>query len=765
MPVVFLWLNACACIAIKQTGGIVKYRTEKKWRLKEVCLSFVLTSLLISRGICVGEEITLPAIEVEGQKEGEFVIQPAWSTIGTKERVDRATIDIQGGAEQISPYKAIALQPGVDISSKDAFGMEISHRIRGKSNRNIGEVLEGLPLKGIGPGVGLSTMVDLENIEAISLTKGAVSADSGFGYGNDSGVLDMHIRRPLDYAHVTLKQGFGSEDFMRSYTRLDTGSLGGMARAFVSASYTDADKWKGKGQSPDARKNFAFGLLSAGQPFDLEVYGIYNEDNRHYYRGLSYEQTKDLSEYKDFDYNTSLTGDSSQDMYYYDYNKQNFETYTIFGKLDIPLGRALKFTFRPYYLRDRGHRYFGSKNKVIDWLVDHDTYGTVFELSHGIGQGEIKLGYWYQQDEPPGPPTARKYFSTGGKFLSWERLVKGSNHKFKSPYITAEKTFGRATVNAGVKYLWMTSPDWTSYDTTGLDDVSYSEALSRVGEDDILIDVEGKTYELFLPNVGASYDFAPNLTVRASYGRNYETPQYGLGSAIIQYYKKGLTDEELQEVWHSIKPETSHNFDLGLTYTHGSWFIAPTLYYSLIKNVALNCYDPELAFSYWQNVGEAHSYGAEMAVGYSFNRHFNTSVSLSYNNYEFTEDVQSSGGTTIHSKGHQIPNVPVFMANWTATLDIKGFRLTPTVRYLGKRYADVENEYSVKSHVVVDLALTKRFKLTEKRALTLAASITNLLDEDYISIISAGDTSIGRDAPTYYPGAPRTFFASVQLDF
>jgi hypothetical protein len=39
------------------------------------------------------------------------------------------------------------------------------------------------------------------------------------------------------------------------------------------------------------------------------------------------------------------------------------------------------------------------------------------------------------------------------------------------------------------------------------------------------------------------------------------------------------------------------------------------------------------------------------------------------------------------------------------------------------------------------------------------------LDEDYISIISAGDTSIGRDAPTYYPGAPRTFFASVQLDF
>ncbi|APG42878.1 hypothetical protein A6070_01080 [Syntrophotalea acetylenica] len=186
---------------------------------------------MVSSGICAGEEITLPAIEVEGQKEGEFAIQPAWSAIGTKERVDRGTIEVQGGAEQISPYKAISLQPGVDITSKDAFGMEISHRIRGKSNRNVGELLEGLPLKGIGPGVGLSTMVDLENIEAISLTKGAVSADSGFGYGNESGVVDMHVRRPLDYAHATLTQGFGSEDFMRSYARLDTGILGALPAA------------------------------------------------------------------------------------------------------------------------------------------------------------------------------------------------------------------------------------------------------------------------------------------------------------------------------------------------------------------------------------------------------------------------------------------------------------------------------------------------------------------------------------------------------
>lgn len=733
----------------------------------EIKVAFFLTALfgiMAGQAWCEGEDLTLAPMVVEGEKESDKAIQPSVSPVGTVEEVSRSTIEIQGGMEQISPYKAISLQPGVDISSKDAFGMEISHRIRGKSDRNIGETLEGLPLKGIGPGNGLSTMVDLENIETIAVTKGAVAADSGFGYGSDNGMVDMRLRSPQDYPHCTLKQGFGSEDFSRSYARLDTGVLLDAAKAFVSASYTDADKWKGKGQSPDGRKNFAFGLSSAGQPFEVEIYGIYNEDHRHDYRGLSYEQTKNLSEYQDFDYNTELTGDSSQDQYYYDFNRQDFDTWTIFGRLGIPLTNDLKFTARPYYLKDKGHRYFGSKNKVIDWLVDHDTYGAVFELSQAIGRGEIKLGYWYQQDEPPGPPTARKYFSTEGEFLSWERLVKGSNHKFKSPFLTAEQKFGPVTLNAGLKYLWMTSPDWTSYDATGLGDVSYEEALSQVDAGDILVDVEGKTYRLFLPNVGATYDVSESLSLRASYGKNYNTPQYGLGSAIINYYKMGLTDEELQAIWHGIEPETSHNFDLGLVWSTPRWFVAPTVYYSRVKNVGISYYDPDLDFTYSQNVGKARSYGAELAVGYTFSQYFNTSMSLSYNQYEFTEDIQASGGTTIDAKGHQIPNVPEFMANLTATLKVKGFALTPTVRYLGKRYADVENAYDVKSHVLVDLSLSKQFKISDKRRLLLAFSVTNLLDEDYISIISAGDTSIGRDAPTYHIGAPRTFFASVQVD-
>lgn len=711
------------------------------------------------------QTVSLPALVVEEPKESPTAVQPPESAIGAKEEINKSTIDIQAGGEQISPYKAISMQPGVDVRSKDAFGLEVSHHIRGKSDRNIGETLEGLPLKGIGPGVGLSTMMDLENVASISLMKGAVPADSGFGYGSDNGMVDMHIMAPTDELHGKLKQVLGSESFTRSYLRLDTGNMGNLAKAFVSGSYTNADKWKGAGRSPDGRKNLALGIANTpAQPVEWEIYSVYNEDNKHAYRGLSYEQTQNLSRYKKFDYNTALTGDSAEDAYYYDYNRQHFETYTFFGKLKARLSSRSSLSLKPYYLNDEGYRYSGSNGRVIDWNVEHETYGAVLEYSHAISHGQIKAGYWYQEDEPPGPPTARKYRSTDGlEFLGWERLVKATNHKFSSPFVTAEKCFGPTTLNAGLRYLWLKTPDLTSYDTAGLPDVSYSQALALNPE--VNLHLGGRTHELFLPEVGATCQLSDTAILRASYGKNYNTPQFSLGSQVISFKKKGLTDQQIQAIWDGIEPETSDNFDLGLNYTKGPGFISATLFYSLVKHVGGSFFDPDLNFSYYQNTAEAHSYGLEIATGYTFTPHLDAGISLTCNHYQFTTDIKAAGGAVIESKGHQLPDVPLFMAALSTNWRTHEFIVSPTVRYLGERYADVENKYSVDPYFLLDLAMKKEFAVTHNQNLTFTLAVNNLLDEEYISIISAADTSIGLDAPTYYVGAPRTILASLQYDF
>jgi len=715
------------------------------------------------------ENVNLGEIVVEGGQEKKG------ST--TKVIVDRSVIDVQGGAEQISPYKAVSTVPGVDIRTLDPFGMNISHRIRGKANRNIGETLEGLPLKSIGPGVGLGTMVDLENVESVSVSKGAIPADSGLGYGSDNGMVDMHLKRPMNQFHATLKQALGEENFSRSFLRLDTGNLGNVARGFVSGSYTDADKWKGEGKSPNGRRNFAFGISGIpGQSVEWEFYGIRNYEKKHSYRGLKYDQVKHLSRYYDYDYNRFLTGVSKNDAYYYDYNRSDFRTYTYFGRIKVPvpfLDQA-SLTLRPYYLKDEGYSYAGGASGnagyVTDWPVDHNCYGGVLEYEQKLKNTQIKAGYWYGEAKPPGPPmTQRRLTITPGTgalvFNSWTKLIRVNDKThFNSPYVTADATYGPFSVNAGLRYLWWTTPSLTSYKTAGIGNMSASKALDLAS--DKKYEVDGKTYEVFLPYIGVTYKPAESVILRANYGRNYNTVQYGFGSQLDSLYNKGFTEAQLERLWHDkVRPEESDNFDVGINIALGKFFAETTLFYSLTKYVAGSFYDPGLNETYAQNTGKAFSLGAEILVGYAFLKNLDATLSFMYNNYECTSDYKTATGYVIQAKGHQMPDAPRYTGNLSVNWRIGDLTVSPTARYLGKRYADVENKYSLDDHFLVDLSTSYPINLFKDFPMVLRVSAINLLDKEYVATVSAGNTSVGETAQTYNVGAPRTFFASLQVDF
>lgn len=719
------------------------------------------TSLLLCSNIIAAQEksIVLDAASVESEIVEDSAIIGSENIVTTKE------IEHTPSAEMLNPYKAISLEPGVDIRSNDPFGMDIKHVIRGKENRNIGETLEGLPLKGIGPGDGLSTIIDLENIETISVEKGAIKADSGFGYGSDNGMVDMKMKKPSKEFGATIKQSLGSYNFSKTYFRVDSGEIANSAKVFISGSLTNADKFKGEGESPD-RQNIAVGIAStSNQKIEWELYGIYNHNKKHNYKGLTYAQSQDLGQYKDLDYNTQLTGNPADDANYYDYNRQDFETYTVFGKIKLPLSSDSSLTFRPYFLNDKGNSYSGSNGKVIDWLVDHNTYGAVLEYAANILESKIKIGYWYQEDEPPGPPTSRKLLDTNLNFMKWERVVKvNSNHTFNAPYITFEKALGNTVISAGVKYLWLSSPNLVSYNTAGISDGSYEEALAQAQNVDFTL--PSNTYGIFLPNLGAVHYFDDYSSLKLSYGRNYNTPNYSFGGTMISYFNKPNIDEQLiQTMWADLKPEESDNFDVSYLYKSRKFNFESTLFYSLVKNVGGNFYDPTLNLTVQQNTAEARSYGLELAAGYKFTDNFQTNASLTYTEYGFTSDINAASGTVIRAKGNQLPDIPNFIANISADYTLGGYTLSPTVRYLGKRYVDVQNEYSLDPHYLVDISLSKEFALDERQRLAFSLSVTNLLGEEYISTISTSETNVAEVGPTYIVGAPRTLFASIQYKY
>jgi iron complex outermembrane recepter protein len=715
---------------------------------KHLTLSIIASFVICNQTLYAdGETKQLDTINVENSA----IIDD--TTIGSKTVVSEKEIKIYNSAELISPYKAISLEPGVDIRFNDPWGINITHKIRGKSDRNIGETLEGLPLKGIGPGGGLATMVDIENIESISVEKGAIKADSGFGYGSDNGMVDMHMKRPTDTMEATIKQSIGSDNFSKTYMRVDSGEFADTAKFFVSGSLSEADKWKGEGKGLE-RKNVEFGVASPSKnPIQWEVYGIYNDEKKHSYKGLTYAQSKDLDANSELDYQTTNPATSD----FYDYNLQDFQTWTLLGKLKVPLSSASSVTFRPYFLHDEGYSYSTNGTKVQDWVVEHDTYGGVMEFETTLSDAKIKAGWWYQEDEPPGPPTSIKLRTAGTlAFDSWSTLVGiEEKHKFSAPYLTYEQAFGNTIVEAGLKYLWVSSPTLITYKTAGIGDMSYENAIAHSSGE--AYTRPSHTYGVFLPNVGFTHFLDDYSSIKASYGRNWNTLSYG-------NFNASLSETLVQQMWSALKPEESDNFDLGYSYQNETFSVSSTLFYSLVKNVGGNFYDPVLNRTYAQNTAEAESYGIEIGAGYNVLPNLVLNGAFTYNKYAFTTDIQSASNSYIASKGHQHPDVPEFFGNISAQYDLNGYKITPMIRYVGKRYVDTLGQYSVDPHTLVDLSINKEIALGDGHSLGLSLSATNLLGEKYISTFSASEINIVPET-TYTVGSPRALFASIQYKY
>ncbi|MGM0517931.1 MAG: TonB-dependent receptor domain-containing protein [Pseudomonadota bacterium] len=718
-----------------------------------------------------GATMTLPVIEVVGGVVVNDGLSSPGAAVGTDASLDAPAIRREAGLESLSFEKALRRVPGVDVTSTDPFGAESNMRIRGKSHSNhgrTGETLEGLPLKGIGPGKSIT--VDLENMQSISVIKGAVPAGQGLGFGTDVGMVDLRLRRPAAHFGGQVRQVLGTEAFQRSFVRLDTGELGGVARAFVSGSYSRADKWKGAGRSPDGDTNLTFGLTGTpDQPVTWEVFGYHNESAKHDYRGLNYAQSQDLDRYDQRDYREALTGDPVKDADYYDYNRQSFDSDALFGRLGVPIGPG-ELTIRPYWSTEDGYRLFGNGDKVIRWLIDHDTYGVKLDWRQTLADVDVTAGYWYGVHEPPGPPTAMKALSTADlSFLGWARLEKAGDHVFHSPFVQLSTEFGDTRVSGGLKFLSMQSPDLTIYDTAGLTDAGYPEVLAQ--DPDVALYLGEQTHELWLPNIGLTHQLTPEWQLRASYGRNFYTPNYSFGGQVLALMKQ-LPDSTLNRLWADLEPEVSDNVDLGVNWEGEASWLASTAFFSHVENKGSNLYDPDLGLEYHQNRATARSWGLELAAGHQVTDSLDVSASVTWNRYTFTEDLSGAGGTVIHSDGNQIPNTPELIASLSADWQVAGFDVTPTVRYVGTRYADVENVNDVDAHTTADLTVSRDWKWANGQKLTVAAAVTNLFDERYIAEIHAPDaasptqTGAGATGSTdFYPGAPRTFLVSASWTF
>ncbi len=724
-------------------------------------------------------QFQLSEIEVRERQEQSFV-EHKKSEPATQDIITRKTIDLLAGPAQINPYKTIDLLPSVHSESSDAFGSisdQNNIRIRGQYGdtfTRLSRTIEGLPISAnVGSGF-FGTPINLEDVSEISLIRGAVPVDRGFGFGNAAGALDQYIQQSSPKFGMDFRQSAGSNNFTRTYFRVNSGNLPTKTNFFFSGSYMEADKWRGEGNG--MRRNVSGGFVQE-LPSDIKVtfFGSLNTLKQHAYRPLTYAQATDSTYLRHYDYNRFLTGNALTDTMYYNYNRQEFDEDLAMMTIEFKPSNNTYFTFKPYYYKADGYRMAGSGATTAAAVINRNNvmqeqYGILSEFGIKLGPTLAKLGYWYQSMDTMPPSTDQKdYYLVGGslKFKQWSYISKVGKRTFHEPYLMLNNTFDKFRMDTGIKYVQVGLPSVTGYKTSGVPDVSYDDVFNYTT---VMpgMDVRSSSFKEWLPYFGAHYEFTKEASARFTYGRNYASPWAGpVYSTYYSNYSKfnaaGLT---LQDLWDDMKLEISDNFDLGFRYNQGSWYVAPTLFYSRFKNKQVPIYDSRVGTSYYQSRAEAESKGIELEAGFTPISGLTIFGSASYNKSIFTDNIRSAANTIIQCKNNQLNDSPEYLFKLGVTYTYHGFSVTPILRYVSQRYGDVQNEEKVDAYTLVDLNLSYTLKkIWSLEEVMFGLSFSNLFNEKYISIIKNDQDATQTLSTTYYPGAPFTAIASVRIKY
>ncbi len=702
-------------------------------------------------------------------------------TNGSSQSFAAKSIATFSSQANMNPFNVVQFSPSVNFTPVDPAGSnEPSYhdpiRIRGKSQSGPGGVfmIDGMPISS-NPGGG-KQMLDMENVSSIDLLKGYLSPDKNLGFSSLIGKVDMNVNAPSGRMGATLSQAFGSDAFARSFVRFDSGNLGDV-RLFGSFSYLKNDKTKGEGEL--MRYNGMAGLrYTPTDAFDATLYVIGNHDEHHNYASLTYDQTRDLERYFDKDFAT-LRPTADNDINYYDWNRQEFDTTAVLSTLKWRVTSDDTITLKPYYKQDKGE-YWNSqanadaaKNRVLNWKIDHDLYGAVAAYEHSFGEElSASAGYWYHKQLPPGPPTdRRKYKVAGGElvFDGYASLADAGYHVLQAPFVEAKGSIGNFTYNAGLQYQSFELGKLESYTfgTNGTTSTDYDTAISN-GSLDSWASVDAKTFNTWIPSLYAGYAFDALNALYLSYARTYGFdvnlfPTYLSNRA--NFVAKNVT---LQQLWDKLDLELSDNIDLGYKTYVGGVMLNPVVFVSFVQNKQANVYDPEFGVNYPANIGDAMGYGAEFSASGPISESLEFIAALSYNKFAFTQDFKSSPTSTIKTEGKQVPDAPEYMAKAALSYSIEKWMFTPSVRYSAERYGDLQNTQKMDAYALFDLDVSYRFgPVLGARDAVFRLSATNLTNEKYIATIISADNVLATTgtSSTYQTGAPLQVFGSLSVSF
>ena len=688
------------------------------------------------------------------------------------------------GLGGVNVFRAIELTPSLNVQTDDAYGLGGgSIRLRGFDDRQIGVTIDGMPLNDSGNfALYPHEYADVENLESITVERGAVSKRSPF-YVEIGGAIRITTRPPSNKFGITVFPKYGTNDFRRIFFRVDTGRLPLGTKAFFSYSHTEADKWKGPGKHPEYRDHYTLGFQQNIGRLFWEFYYDLNVQLNYYYRPLNYQQALDLERYRRFDYTPNLifpggnglvhNNDTirGNNLNYYKFYKNPYTNHQLRANFELEITKDIKLTFKPYMWIGRGSgtsatTFTSGGNTYIAYRESYnytDRPGFIAEMNFKVLQGNLYTGFWYERSKlKQWQPSFPVRVNPDGSYTLITSTIGTPSFRYNyiqktitttnTPYVFYETSelFGRLDLNVGMRFASV-KRDFSSYITTNMPyyprDGIFDDPNLR--KDPKLSYV--KTYRKTLPSFGVGFKLTENIYPYFAYAKNFRVPPNFIGAI--------PTNVDAQFVVNQLKPEESHSYDLGVRFEFDKFYVVPSFYYVDYKNRLIRIADPtDPNLMYLRNAGKVEAYGYELEVGANPFRFLSIYGSYSYNVAEFKDNCTTlaTGNPVCGIRGNQVPDTPKNMLKAGMHLRLYGFNIKPSVQYIGSRYGTVDNKEKISSYTLVNLSVDRRIT----RDIRLYVDVVNLTDKKYIGRISPGETA-GR----YYVGAPFTLSAGLRGRF
>jgi len=746
---------------------------NKRLILSIVCIFF----LIVATNSIAGDEgkkvYSLGTITVQDQ-----LILPTRQTgdsLYTGSSITKKGLELLGTPAETSIYSALSILPGTNVESLDPYGLSHSYtRVRGLKDRYIGMTVEGVPNYGIMSIGAREHIYDTQNVKSVSLYKGASPADLGTGSGNRGGAIELELRRPEDKIGAEITQSFGSDDFIRTFLRVDSGRLPTKTKFFASYSYSKADKWKGEGEL-GPRDHITLGLSQEfGDKVNCDIFFNFNEIERHSFQSLDYDEAKDIDRNYDKSFISELTSVASKNKDYYDYNHEKYINRDLMAIIDVAVSENTNLSLKPYYSSEdattKGESKFmvpapggGKVEKpgIVDKIKDLERYGIIPELSVDFSAYTVTAGYWFESHNLE--KYMKKYFTTDNDGLDYQGYgyyaENDGNGEIHSPYAKISGKLDKFKFQAGLKYFYYEEPASTGYTTN---------KITKQLEENPAISLKAVDYDAFLPTAGIGWEFNKNSEMYFNYGRNYMRPYAYVPVSTNYVGNKPAFDAAnmtLQDILDKWEMETSDNFDVSFRYHRKNFSIAPVAFYSKHHDLLVAVDDQNVInagtgkpVSYHQNVGDATSYGFELETSFCPSKNLIVFFNPSYTNMSFDDDFKT-GDSVLKIKGNQLPDTPKWIIKSGLIYTISDFEISPMVRWVDKRYGDAANKEEVDDYTVVDLGIKySKEDFWWLRHASIGFEIKNLFDEKYVGAIYASDTATDVD---YYAGSPFTVIFSI----